>query len=117
MKKSMIWVTFRREGIHQYMKAPDDVDFLRHPHRHVFHFKVWIEVFSDDRDIEFIRFKREIEGLYGDGILALEHRSCEMMADELHAYIAQKYPNRDVWIEVSEDGENGAFIRYEKDAD
>ncbi len=43
----MIWVTFQREGIHQYPDAPEEVAFLRHPHRHVFHLKVWIGLASD----------------------------------------------------------------------
>ena len=41
-----------------------DVSFLGYPHRHIFHFKVMIEVYHDDRDIEFIQFKRWMEGLY-----------------------------------------------------
>lgn len=109
----MIYVTFQREGIHRYPDAPEDVAFLRHPHRHMFYFKVWIEVFHDDREIEFIRFKRELEGLYADGALQLDHRSCEMIADELHGVLNTRYPNRDIWIDVGEDGENGAFIRYD----
>ena len=56
--KKNIWVTFQKEGIHKYPDAPDEVDFLRYPHRHIFHFKVQIEVFNDDRDIEFFIFKR-----------------------------------------------------------
>jgi hypothetical protein len=35
-----------------------------------------------------------------------------MMSDELHDIIKAKYPDREVWIEVSEDGENGSFIKY-----
>jgi hypothetical protein len=35
-----------------------------------------------------------------------------MMADDLYDLIATKYPNRTIWIEVAEDGENGAVIRY-----
>ena len=35
------------------------------------------------------------------------------MADDLYVQIAAKYPERTVWIEVSEDGENGALIKYE----
>jgi hypothetical protein len=35
-----------------------------------------------------------------------------MMSDDLYAQISQKYPDREVWIEVSEDGENGSFIKY-----
>jgi len=30
----------------------------------------------------------------------------------LYDIIEQKYPGREVWIEVSEDGENGSFIKY-----
>jgi hypothetical protein len=35
-----------------------------------------------------------------------------MMSDELYDAITQKYPDREVWIEISEDGENGSFIKY-----
>jgi hypothetical protein len=35
-----------------------------------------------------------------------------MMSDDLYAQISAKYPDREVWIEVSEDGENGSFIKY-----
>ncbi len=120
----MIWVTFRKEGIHCYPAAltdPNlatgdkyDVSFLGNPHRHIFHFRVWIGVHHNDRDIEFIQFKRWLEELYnGDqAVLQLDHKSCEMMSDELHDTISKKYPNREVWIEVSEDGENGSFIKY-----
>lgn len=112
MAQRMIWVSFAREGIHCYPDAPEDVAFLRHPHRHLFHFKVWVEVFHNDRDIEFIQFKRRLEALYNTGTLHLDHKSCEMIADELHDRLKQEYPNRAITIEVSEDGENGAIIQY-----
>jgi hypothetical protein len=35
-----------------------------------------------------------------------------MMADDLYALISNRYPDRAIWIEVSEDGENGALIKY-----
>ncbi len=120
--KKMIWVTFRKEGIHMYpaaatdpkLKTGDeyDVSFLGHPHRHIFHFQVWIEVFHDDRDIEFIQFKRWLENLYNKGTLELNHKSCEMISEDLHAEITARYPGREIWIEVSEDGENGCFIKF-----
>jgi hypothetical protein len=116
--KRYISVQFQREGIHQYVRAADDptladVAFLAYPHRHVFHFKVTIEVFHNDRDIEFIQFKRWCESLYSnDDPLELNHRSCEMIADELFAKIAEKYLSREVSIEVSEDNENGCVILY-----
>ena len=118
-----IWVTFQKEGVHCYPAAATDpalatgdeydVSFLGTPHRHIFHFKVHIDVFHNDRDIEFIQFKRWLENLYKDAILELDYKSCEMIADDLYIQIASRYPNRAVWIEVSEDGENGCLIRYE----
>jgi hypothetical protein len=117
-----IWVTFRKEGIHRYPAADTDpalatgdeydVSFLAAPHRHIFHFRVWIDVFHNDRDIEFIQFKRWLENLYRDATLSLDYKSCEMIADDLYVQIAAKYPNRVIWIEVAEDGENGASIQY-----
>jgi hypothetical protein len=118
-----IWVTFQKEGIHCYPAAATDptlatgdeydVSFLSAPHRHIFHFRVWIDVFHDDRDIEFIQFKRWLENLYRQGTIQLDYKSCEMMSDDLYLQIAARYPGRSVWIEVSEDGENGALIKYE----
>ena len=118
----MIWVTFQKEGIHKYPAALTDsnlatgdeydVSFLGYPHRHTFHFKVWISVTHDDRDIEFIQFKRWLEKLYAEGTLQLDYKSCEMMSGDLFDTISNKYPGREVWIEVSEDSENGSFIKY-----
>ena len=118
-----IWVTFQKEGVHCYPAAATDpqlatgdeydVSFLGTPHRHIFHFKVHIDVFHNDRDIEFIQFKRWLENLYKDSILELDYKSCEMIADDLYIQIASRYPNRAVWIDVAEDGENGCSIRYE----
>jgi len=117
-----IWVTFQKEGVHMYPGADtdpklatggwDDVGFLGIPHRHIFHFRVGIEVFHNDRDIEFIQFKRWLQRLYEGGVLELNHKSCEMIADDLYVQIADRYPDRAVTIEVSEDGENGCAITY-----
>jgi hypothetical protein len=119
---NMIWVTFAKEGIHMYpaaatdpkLKTGDeyDVSFLGTPHRHIFHFKIYIQVFHDDRDIEFIQFKRWLEKCYNDGTLELNHKSCEMISRDLHDTISARYPSREIWISVSEDNENGCFIKF-----
>ena len=118
-----IWVTWQKEGIHKYPAALndpklatgdwDDVSFLGYPHRHNFHFRVGIQVFHEDRDIEFIQFSRWCQRLYDNGLLELDYRSCEMIADELAQHIGDKYPGRHITIEVAEDGENGQISRYE----
>ena len=116
MNEKRIFVTFQKEGIHKYPGAPEGVEFLQYPHRHIFHFRVEIDVFHDDRDIEFILFKRELERLYFEGdegpTLELDYKSCEMMADDLSEYIYEKYPHRNFTITISEDGENGAVCSY-----
>ena len=120
--KRMIFVTFQKEGIHKYPAAASDfnlatgdeydVSFLGTPHRHIFHFNVAIEVFHNDRDIEFIQFKRWLENLYKGGTLELNYKSCEMISDDLYEQIATRYPDRNIEITVSEDNENGATIYY-----
>jgi len=121
---SKIWITFRREGIHCYPAAATDpalatgdeydVSFLGTPHRHIFHFKIGIQVFHDDRDIEFIQFKRWLENLYSgkESVLQLNYKSCEMISDDLFTQIAARYDGREIFIEVSEDGENGSIKHY-----
>ena len=80
--KRMIWVTFQKEGIHKYPAALDDpklatgdwddVSFLGYPHRHMFHFRVSIEVFHDDREIEFIQFSRWLQRLFSENVMTLD---------------------------------------------
>ena len=101
--KRMIWVTFQKEGIHKYPAALDDpklatgdwddVSFLGYPHRHMFHFKVSIEVFHDDREIEFIQFSRWLQRLFSENVMTLDYKSCEMIADEMFLEIRKK-----LWI-------------------
>jgi len=119
-----IFVRFQKEGIHKYPAAATDpalatgdeydVSFLATLHRHIFHFEVTIEVFHNDRDIEFIQFKRWLENQYSQGILALDYKSCEMISDDLYEVIATRYPSRNIKIKVSEDDENGATISYNR---
>lgn len=122
MSNKFIWVTFQKEGIHKYPQALTDpllatgdeydVSFLGYPHRHIFHFRVDIEVFHDDRELEFIQFKRWLESLYQTNVLQLNYRSCEMISDDLAVLIKDKYPRRKFKISVSEDNENGSYAEY-----
>lgn len=111
-----IWVTFQKEGVHRYPQAETDpkladVSFLAYPHRHIFHFRVEIEVFHNDREIEFIQFKRWLEGLYENGALELDYLSCEMLAENLIKTINSRYGGRSITVSVAEDNENGAILR------
>jgi replicative DNA helicase len=115
----MIWVTFQKEGIHRYPAAATDpkladVSFLAHPHRHIFHFNVALQVYHDDRDVEFIQFKRWLEQEIDVG--SIDYKSCEMLCDMVATIVASKHEtamaSRRLMVEVSEDGENGSTCEY-----
>jgi hypothetical protein len=120
-RKRYIKVSFQKEGIHKFPGADtdpkyatggwDDVSFLGYPHRHIFHFYVTLGVEHNDRDVEFIQFKRELERLFTKNVIHLDYQSCEMVAENLINYIEEHYPNRGVRVEVYEDNENGGIIQ------
>lgn len=117
--KRWIEVSFQKEGIHKYPAALDDpkladVSFLGYPHRHIFHFYVRLEVEHNDRDVEFILFKRELENLFETGTMQCDYKSCEMLAEDLINYIQENYPKRDITVKVYEDNENGAILEYSR---
>jgi hypothetical protein len=126
MKRNYVWVTFSKEGIHRYPAAAtdpllrtgnwDDVSFLANLHRHIFHFKVFVEVFHDDRCLEFIQEKRFMERLFGNETIKIDYMSCEMLAKELFGHLKVRYSDkkRAVIIEVSEDLENGARMEFDE---
>jgi hypothetical protein len=114
-----IYVTFAKEGVHCYPEALvnpelEDVKFLGYPHRHMFHFYVKIDVKHSNRDIEFIQFKRWLESLYDGGVIELNNKSCEMIAEDVIMEIKDKYDLRYIEVDVSEDKENGATLVYKK---
>jgi 6-pyruvoyl-tetrahydropterin synthase len=113
-------VTTTFEAIHHWKDAFDEVEFLKHPHRHTFHVTVAVEQTHDDRDIEYINFKRELNAFleeYGDERADgryLADKSCEMMATDIiewvEAYIGTDGTTREIHVTVTEDGENGALV-------
>jgi len=108
-----IWITTQKEMFHRYPDAPNEVSFLKNEHRHIFKFRVSIEIYTDDRDIEFIMFKREVDKILDDLNKNLEHKSCEMISDYINDKLIKTYLDRKIIIEVSEDGENGSLKEYE----
>ena len=106
-------VSLQVEGTHFWEGCNiPEVEYLKHPHRHVFHIKVWKRVKHDDREVEIIRLKHQIQDYltktYCDFDLKLcnfQGRSCEMIAEELASVFELDA------CEVLEDNENGALIQ------
>ena len=115
MKQTFVYITDTLEFIHQYKDAPDEVAYLRNPHRHLLHIKVKVEVFSTDREIEFIMLKHRVHN-YLNVSYYEPNCSCETVAEMLLCFIQDTYGyNRDIVIEISEDGENGVNLIYGKE--
>lgn len=105
------------KGLHCWPECPiEEVAFLRDPHRHTFYVSVKMDVFHNDREVEFFVLQMAINDiikeLYGDDqIKDLGRKSCEDIADEIHRALLVQYPRKMV-IEVSEDNEVSAINEY-----
>lgn len=109
----MIFIKIKNQFIktHCWKDAPKEVEFLRHPHRHVFYVTSQIEVFEDDREIEYFMAQRVIDKIIKDEVMEMEEgSSCEMFAEKILDFLELVYPNRFIEIEVSEDNENSSII-------
>ena len=112
--KTNVIVKLQVEGIHWWKDAKNvfpEVGFLSDAHRHIFHITCKKRVFHDDRDVEFIMFKRDIIEYLEHEYFNFESRthefgakSCEMLAKE----ILEEFDC--VYVSVFEDDENGAEV-------
>lgn len=109
--KTCIYITTTFVGFHSWKDAPDEVAFLRHPHRHIFHVKATFEVSHDNRELEFFMIKKEIDdwiaSFYPSTVVL--SKSCEMIAKDIFITFSKLYCSM-VSVEVSEDGENGSIV-------
>lgn len=111
-----VFITFDFVGFHRWLEAPDEVDYLRARHRHLFKVRIDVSVEHADRAIEYHMLKRDVikrmfpmtssNGEYEFGAL-----SCETIAGILLQNLQTYYPDRPYYrVEVSEDGENGSVV-------
>ena len=112
--KNSILVKTNFEGLHQYVNAPNEVAFLRDLHRHIFYVEAEIEVFDDDRELEFVIVKRAINKfLYSKPFSSTA--SCEQMARQIAKYLVEQFGSRNICVTVLEDNENGGRVYYYED--
>ena len=108
--KKYVNVSTQKEFFHCWPNAPQEVAFLRNPHRHMLHIYVTVEVSHNERDIEFILLKREVEELYAHADFDIAS-SCETVAEHILNKLRDKYgSDRYYKVEAYEDNENGAII-------
>ena len=118
-KSTTVRCNLQFEGIHCYPEAPLEVAYLREPHRHIFNVEVEMDVFNDDREIEFImlghQIKKYIKSFSHDehAVVQLGSWSCEKVANAIAGELFNTIPRsgqRDIIVTVMEDGENGATV-------
>jgi hypothetical protein len=116
-EKATAWVTTRFVGFHLWPDAPRARDYIGRRHRHVFHVQVQVDVFHDDREVEFhdlLDLVNDAVGALGEplsgGARDLGAMSCEMIARHLAEAIREQLPGRRIMVDVSEDGEVGAGV-------
>ena len=112
--RTNVIATLRLDGMHNWPDAQahfPEVGFLSNMHRHIWHITAKKRVYHDDRDVEFIMFKRDIEEYlrakyYDENSRTHEFgaMSCEMLAREIYKQFGCTY------VSVFEDNENGAEV-------
>lgn len=119
MSKNRTFIVVRSqfEATHNYPEAPVDVAFLSNTHRHIFHVEIEIQVFHEDRELEFILVKREFER-YLNLVFHRQHlgrMSCEQIAQSIQDHLHKVYPfegtARKINVRVFEDNENGVYLQ------
>lgn len=95
-------------GTHKYENAPKEVEFLKNEHRHTFYVEVELQVFHQDRELEFYILQDEVEMYLLTHHSSLES-SCEVIATDILNYLDYRYGTlvpRYIKVTVSEDNQN-----------
>lgn len=116
-----ITVKFQIPGWHNWPNAPKKYEYLKNKHRHVFYFEAEIAITKEDREIEFIDLKSNINNLLCDeygcfspksGFVGCDFGkySCETIASATKHHLQGILKNKIVRVSVFEDNENGATV-------
>jgi hypothetical protein len=105
-------VTFTHQGWHCWPSAPEHRAYLAAKHRHLFHFKVELRVFHQERDVEYhdlLTFASAIN----EGRDQFGNLSCETLALDMLIKVTAHWPGRFCRVSCFEDGECGAVVEQE----
>jgi hypothetical protein len=110
VRATTIFVNTQFSALHYWPNAKPPVEFLKNPHRHMFKVNLVVGVQHNDRDVEFLQLKSELDNFlkysYAD---KTSDASCETMAHTIiNKFQSAGYDVR--CCSVSEDGENGATV-------
>lgn len=101
------------EALHCWPDAPEEVKFLRNDHRHLFEVEALIQVYHNDRELEYYMVKEQLKRHLDSFVCQKNTKSCEQYADEICEFLKMKYGRRKLIIRVLEDGLEGAVCYYD----
>jgi len=104
--RKLIVIRTQFEAIHNWIDCDIlEVDFLRFPHRHIFYVTIKFTVRNNNREIEFLTFKKQLDKYisrnFGSNVGSM---SCEDIAEKLLNKFDASF------VSVFEDNENGAEV-------
>lgn len=107
-----ITVTFSFSGTHFWPDATGNHEYLKNEHRHLFEFKVMIEVRHDDRELEFLAVLDYLRPRFQDNC-NWGTMSCEQIGEAVLEILFLQYGRDRIYtVSVKEDGENGAVLQW-----
>lgn len=112
-----VTVRTQLEALHHWPDIPKGhpSQYLKYPHRHNFHIELKFAVSHNNRDLEFIEVKHQIDNFLQrnserdliSGIIDFGSKSCEMLCEDL---LEQFIHLGAVEASVFEDGELGSTV-------
>lgn len=104
--RKLVVIRLQVEGIHCWPNCDvRGVEYLRNPHRHMFHIEAHKEVSHNDREIEIIMLKRIVSEYLESFDGNFYAMSCEDIAEDLLNRFDFEF------VQVLEDNENGAIVK------
>lgn len=102
-----VWWTLQFPALHCFPEAQAPVQFLRDTHRHMFKVRCEAYVSHNNREIEFLTIKEQMQKFCDEQYAGrdLGSMSCEDIATALLFAFDEVCA-----VEVSEDGENGVVL-------
>lgn len=113
--RTVVTVQVKVPGFHHWPDAPPEVEFLADPHRHLFTFKLMMEV-TQSRQYEFFILQQQLRNyldeLYDSHESGLGYDFGASSCEELAKATLELFQTVGVVaaVEVSEDDENSAYI-------
>lgn len=112
MRQINVIATIKVPGVHYWPCAPEELPFLKTPHRHLFWIRVSRSVEGLDREIEILSLQNDIMKALDQKFekSPFGYKFYSLSCEQIGVSIIEGLSITNGSVEVLEDGENGAII-------